>query len=69
MTYRLVLHPISASLTRASYAAAKNCDLLIFNLVQDLVDAGIVSVSQTGQTITGGEILFKRAMGLAEGGN
>lgn len=51
--------------------AAKNCDLVLFDLIQDLTDAGIISVSQTGQTITGGEILMKRAvsMGLAEGGN
>ena len=49
--------------------AAKNCDLLIFNLVQELADAGIVSVSQTGQTINGGEILMRRAIGIVEGGN
>ena len=51
--------------------AAKNCDLLLFNLIQDLVDAGIVSIPQTGQTITGGEILLRReaGIGLAEGGN
>lgn len=39
--------------------AAKGCDGLIFNLVRDLQAAGIVNVSQTGQTITGGEILLR----------
>lgn len=40
-------------------AAAKGCDGLIFNLVQDLQAAGIVNASLTGQTITGGEILLR----------
>ena len=40
--------------------AAKGCDGLIFNLVQDLVKAGIVEVPMTGQTIKGGEILMRR---------
>ncbi len=39
--------------------AAKGCDGLIFNLVRDLQTAGIVKVSQTGQTIVGGEILLR----------
>lgn len=39
--------------------AAKGCDGLIFGLVQDLQAAGIVNVSQTGQTILGGEILLR----------
>ncbi len=39
--------------------AAKGCDGLIFNLVQDLQKAGIVNVTQTGQTIMGGEILLR----------
>ncbi|KAG8526482.1 uncharacterized protein KY384_008682 [Bacidia gigantensis] len=40
--------------------AAKGCDGLIFNLVQDLVSAGIAKVPLTGQTIAGGEILMRR---------
>ncbi|KAM0798757.1 glutamyl-tRNA amidotransferase [Usnea florida] len=40
--------------------AAKGCDGLIFNLVQDLQAAGIVNASLTGQTITaGGKILLR----------
>ncbi len=39
--------------------AAKGCDGLIFNLVQDLQAAGIVNASLTGRTITGGEILLR----------
>ena len=41
------------------HTAAKGCDGLIFNLVQDLQAAGIVNASLTGQTITGGEILLR----------
>ena len=40
--------------------AAKGCDGLIFNLVQDLVKAGIIEVPLTGQTIEGREILMRR---------
>ena len=40
-------------------AAAKGCDGLIFNLVQDLQAAGIVKASLTGSTITGGEVLLR----------
>ena len=39
--------------------AAKGCDGLIFGLVGDLLAEGIVNVSLTGQTIEGGEILFR----------
>lgn len=39
--------------------AARGCDGVIFSLVEALLDAGIVAVSQAGQTITGGQILFK----------
>ncbi|KAI4289394.1 MAG: hypothetical protein L6R35_001345 [Caloplaca aegaea] len=34
----------------------------LFNLIEDLAAAGIVSTTQTGRTIAGGEILLKRGM-------
>jgi hypothetical protein len=40
--------------------AAKGCDLMIAQLAQDLVTAGIISVPLTGGTIHGGDILLKR---------
>lgn len=40
--------------------AAKGCDLMIAQLAQDLVTAGIISVPLTGGTIYGGDILLKR---------
>lgn len=41
--------------------AAKGCDGLIFSLVEDLVEAGILKPSEAGGSNTlGGEILFKR---------
>jgi hypothetical protein len=40
--------------------AAKGCDLMIAQLAQDLVRAGIISVPLTGGTIYGGDILLKR---------
>ncbi|KAI4095792.1 MAG: hypothetical protein LQ339_007155 [Xanthoria mediterranea] len=42
--------------------AAKGCDGMLFNLIQDLTAAGIPEIPQTGQTIAGGEILLKRGM-------
>ncbi|KAL8960941.1 MAG: hypothetical protein Q9193_002438 [Seirophora villosa] len=39
--------------------AARGCDGVIFSLVEALLEAGIVSVPLAGQTITGGEILYK----------
>ena len=39
--------------------AARGCDGLIFNLVQDLRAAGIVATSLAGQTLAGGEILLR----------
>ena len=39
--------------------AARGCDGLIFSLVQDLKEAGIVNASETGGTIYGGEILLR----------
>jgi hypothetical protein len=43
--------------------AAKGCDGVIFKLAQDLVKAGILNVTQAGQTIYGGDILYKREDG------
>jgi hypothetical protein len=40
--------------------AAKGCDLMIAQLAQDLVTAGIISVPLTGGSIHGGDILLKR---------
>lgn len=42
--------------------AAKGCDGLIVQLAQDLEKAGILNTTQTGQTIYGGDILFKREL-------
>ncbi|KAI4257713.1 MAG: hypothetical protein LQ352_001553 [Teloschistes flavicans] len=44
------------------FLAAKGCDGMLFNLILELTAAGILNVSQTGQTIAGGEILLKRGM-------
>lgn len=41
--------------------AARGCDGLIFGLVEDLVDAGILKSSVTGYSdVNGGQILFRR---------
>lgn len=40
--------------------AAKGCDGLLVQLAQDLVKVGILNSTQVGQTIYGGDILFKR---------
>ena len=41
------------------FLAAKGCDGMIFNLVKDLMAAGIVNASMTGQTLEGGgEVLL-----------
>lgn len=42
--------------------AAKGCDGLIVKLAQDLEKAGILNTTQVGQTIYGGDILFKRGV-------
>ncbi|KAL9054841.1 MAG: hypothetical protein Q9206_003378 [Seirophora lacunosa] len=42
--------------------AAKGCDGMLFNLIEELAAAGIVSMTQAGRTIAGGEILLKRGM-------
>lgn len=41
-------------------SAAKGCDGMIFQLVEDLYAAGIVSKPQAGGTTAGGEILLRR---------
>jgi len=43
--------------------AAKGCDSIIAKLAIDLVNAGILNATQHGQTIYGGEILYKREDG------
>ncbi|MCJ1405391.1 hypothetical protein MMC11_008619 [Xylographa trunciseda] len=40
------------------FLAAKGCDGMIFQLVEDLRTAGIINATQAGQTIDGGQILF-----------
>ena len=55
----ITLSDFRAVLMSPRLSAAKGCDGLIFNLVQDLQAAGIVNASLTGQTITGGEILLR----------
>ncbi|KAL8921312.1 MAG: hypothetical protein Q9172_004085 [Xanthocarpia lactea] len=49
--------PVSVNLM-----AARGCDGMLFNLIEDLTAAGILTVPQTGRTIAGGEILLKRGM-------
>ncbi|KAL8867350.1 MAG: hypothetical protein Q9198_008549 [Flavoplaca austrocitrina] len=39
--------------------AARGCDGVIFTLVEELLEAGIMAIPLAGQTITGGEILGK----------
>ncbi len=53
---------LNTKLTSTSLAA-KGCDGLIFQLVDDLFAAGIVKVVEAGQTIAGGEILLRRGWG------
>lgn len=40
--------------------AARGCDGMIFNLVEDLYAAGIINKPLAGGTLEGGEILLKR---------
>jgi hypothetical protein len=39
------------------FMVAKGCDGILVKLAQDLVEAGIITIPLTGQTIHGGEIL------------
>lgn len=43
--------------------AAKGWDGLIFQLFEDVLAPGVVSVTEAGQTITGGEVLVRRGWG------
>jgi hypothetical protein len=41
--------------------AAKGCDGMLFSLIEDLLKAGLVQISQTGMSsVNGGEILLKK---------
>ena len=53
----ITLHEEELPIT-IDFLAAKGCDGMIFQLVEELRKAGIVSVVQAGQTILGGEILL-----------
>ena len=53
----ITLHSESLPVT-IDFVAAKNCDGMIFQLVEDLRAAGIVKATLAGRTITGGEVLF-----------
>ena len=44
------------------FLAAKGCDGMIFDLVNELVGAGIVVTPLAGRTIQGGQILFRRGV-------
>jgi hypothetical protein len=46
---------------------AKGCDGTLFQLIEDLYKAGILSAAKAGQSgITGGDILFRRALTMEE---
>ena len=40
--------------------AAKGCDGMLFQLAQDLAAVGLVGATRAGQTIYGGDVLFRR---------
>ncbi|KAI2486643.1 Glutamyl-tRNA amidotransferase [Pyrenophora tritici-repentis] len=47
----------------ADLLVAKGCDGMLFSLIADLYDAGILKESKTGQSgVTGGDILLRRSM-------
>jgi hypothetical protein len=49
----------------ANLMAAKGCDGMLFSLIADLYDAGILKESKVGQSgVTGGEILSRRGMAV-----
>jgi len=53
----ITLHNESLPVT-VDFIAAKNCDGMIFQLVEDLRAAGILKATQAGQTMSGGEVLL-----------
>lgn len=53
----ITLHNESLPVT-IDLVAAKNCDGMIFQLVEDLTAAGILNATQAGQTINGGQVLY-----------
>ncbi|KAF5845847.1 hypothetical protein GGP41_009654 [Bipolaris sorokiniana] len=47
----------------ANLLVAKGCDDMLFSLISELYDAGILKESKVGQSgVTGGEILYRRGM-------
>lgn len=43
--------------------AARGCDGMLFGLVQDLVEAGLLKATLAGQSaVDGGQVLFKRTI-------
>jgi hypothetical protein len=49
----------------ANLMAAKGCDGMLFSLIGKLYQAGVLKETRVGQSsVTGGEILFRREMGL-----
>lgn len=47
----------------ANFMAAKGCDGMLFSLISDLYEAGIVKKALAGQSgVTGGEILYRRSL-------
>lgn len=56
----ITMHAESLPVT-VDFMAAKGCDGMIFSLVEQLMHAGIVSVSKPGRTLEdGGDILMRR---------
>ena len=42
--------------------AAKGCDGMLTKLALDLVEAGVLPIPEAGQTLSGGEVLLRRAI-------
>jgi hypothetical protein len=46
-----------------NFMVAKGCDGMLFSLIGDLYEAGVLKESKVGQSgVTGGEILLRRGM-------
>jgi hypothetical protein len=58
ITQHTEYHPVTIDIL-----AAKGCDSIIAKLALDLQKAGILNATMAGQTIYGGEILYKREDG------